>query len=378
MLILNIITFCNLLFLFCLLFFRKNNVLPNKVLALILINPGINFLSNINVLSGNFHNSPYFYFFAQVNCFAFAPLVWYYVNLFIGKTASIKHPLFIVTALCVALTVYFAIDFAYLPESAQANYLNGILKEPYPWQMNVVNGLFILMQQVYFTTAAINIYRYRKKLSNTLSNYDKTQLTYITKFLSLIWTLNIITIALYATLPTIQVEYIYLPLVLTAIYFFILYYSIHYHSIFTPASYATLRKSNMLPNFAENQNDFSQQIIVDAELAVLSQQIEDFLTTEEPFTNPDLTLEILANQLDIPVAKLSLAINKVLKKTFYELINEKRIQKSKILLRSLSDQNTIEYVAYESGFNSRASFYRAFKKHTDTTPTAYLKAEIQE
>jgi AraC-like DNA-binding protein len=162
---------------------------------------------------------------------------------------------------------------------------------------------------------------------------------------------------------------------LTVIYFFILYYSFHYHSVFTHTSYANFIEENVLPNFEEDKKDFSQQIIVDAELAILAQQVEDHLITEQPFTNPDLSLEALAKELNVPVARLSLAINKVLKKTFYELINEKRVQKSKILLKELSEQNTIEYIAYQSGFNSRASFYRAFKKHTDITPTEYLKAE---
>jgi AraC-like DNA-binding protein len=274
-----------------------------------------------------------------------------------------------------ALTAYFTVEFAFMSEHAQTDYLNGILKEPYPLQMNIVNGLFILLQQAYFTVAAINIYKYRKKLSNTLSNYDKTQVTYITKFLSLIWILNLITIALYASLPTIQVEYIYLPLVLTAIYFFILYYSFHYHSVFTQTSYESFRENNALPNFSESDKGFSDQIIIDAELAILAQQVEDYLLAEEPFTNPDLSLETLANELNISIGRLSLAINKGLKKTFYELINERRVAKSKVLLKELSEQNTIEYVAYESGFNSRASFYRAFKKHTDSTPKEYLKTE---
>jgi len=39
----------------------------------------------------------------------------------------------------------------------------------------------------------------------------------------------------------------------------------------------------------------------------------------------------------------------------------------------MGTETTIEYVAYESGFNSRASFYRAFKKHTGITPTEFLR-----
>lgn len=373
MLILNIFTFANLLLLFCLLYFRKDNALPNKILALILINPGINFISNVNIISGNFFNSPYIYFFAQATCFVFAPLVHMYVNLLIGKKINPKHPLYILTGIFMFMAVGFAVEFAFMSKNGQIVYLNGILKEPYPLQMNITNSIFILMQQIYFTVAAIQVYKYRKRLPNIFSNYDKTKVIYITKFITLIWILNFITIGLYATLPMTQVEYIYLPLVLTLIYFFILYYSFHHHSIFTHQSYENFVADNTI-DYGKILSPQTEQLIIDSETILLAKQVEDFIDEQESFTNPDLTLEILAKEIKIPVNKLSVAINKGLRKNFYDLINEKRVEKSKILLKERCEVTTIEYVAYESGFNSRASFYRAFKKHTNITPKEYLAA----
>lgn len=373
MLIFNIITFANLLLLFCLLYFRKNNALPNKILALILINPGINFISNVNILSGNFFNSPYIYFFAQITCFAFAPLVHMYMNLMMGKKINLKHPLYIVTYIFMLMVIGFAIEFSFMSNQEQLIYLNGILKEPYPLQMDITNGFFIIMQQIYFTVAAVQLYKYRKKLPNVFSNYDKTLIAYITRFIILIWILNIITIVLYATLPTTQVEYIYLPLVLTIIYFFILYYSFHYQSIFTHQSYIKFVIGNSLAGYKKMIPEVDMSPAIDDETIFLSKHVEDYIDKEEPFMNPDLTLELLAKEINIPAHKLSIVINKGLNKKFYDLINEKRIYKSKILLKEKCDLNTIEYVAYESGFNSRASFYRAFKKHTNITPKEYLK-----
>lgn len=371
MLILNIITLANLILLFSLLYFRKESSLPNKILALILINPGINFLSNIIVLSGYFYAFPYFYFFAQVTCFLFAPLVYFYVSLFTQTRIKRTNPLFLITACCLLLVVYFSIEFSLMNPAAQLTYLNGILNEPYPDQMVIINGLFILMQQVYFTAAAIIVYRYKKTINQTLSNFDKTRWLYIYRFISIIWLLNLITIGLYATLPMVQVEYIYLPLVLTAIYFYILACSFNQHSIFTQADFKEFIKENKITILPINTPSPSLKLEEEVEPHIIS--LQTFLLEKEPYTNPDLTLEMLAQEINIPINRLSLIINRGLNKNFYDLINEKRVEKSKVLLREMSTETTIEYVAYESGFNSRASFYRAFKKHTGITPTEFLK-----
>lgn len=371
MLILNIITLSNLILLFSLLYFRKENSLPNKILALILINPGINFLSNIIVLSGHFYAFPYFYFFAQATCFLFAPLVYIYVSLFTQTKTKPSNPLFIITFCCLLLVLYFSIEFSMMNPGAQHTYLNGILNEPYPNQMVITNGLFILMQQVYFTAAAIRVYRYKKTINQTLSNFDKTRWQYIYRFISIIWFLNLITIGLYATLPMVQVEYIYLPLVLTAIYFYILSCSFNQNSIFTRNDFKEFLEENKFTAQPIN----SSHLKLEDEIGPYIISLQSFLSEKEPYTNPDLTLEMLAKECNIPINRLSLIINRGMNKNFYDLINEKRIEKSKVLLKEMGTETTIEYVAYESGFNSRASFYRAFKKHTGFTPTEFLRKQ---
>lgn len=373
MLILNIITLANLILLFSLLYFRKDNSLPNKILALILINPGINFLSNIVVLSGYFPTFPYFYFFAQTTCFLFAPLVYIYVCLFTGSRISLKNPLFLCTGICMLLVVYFCVEFSLLPVIQQSEYLSGILNEPYPDQMVLANGLFIVMQQVYFTVAAIKAYRYKKGINQLLSNFEKTRWQYIYRFIVIIWLLNLITITLYLSLPMVQVEYIYLPLVLTAIYFYILVYSFNQNSIFS---------KNDFKEFLVENSFSSQAHVLQATDPKLEEDLEihkafllGYLSEKEPFTNPDLTLEMLAKEIQLPANRLSSIINRGLNKNFYDLINENRIEKSKKILRQMAPENTIEYIAYEAGFNSRASFYRAFKKHTGITPTQFISKD---
>lgn len=60
---LNICLAVNLIILFIAFFFRKNNALPNKILALILLDTAISFLGNASITGGVFEQFPYFFFF---------------------------------------------------------------------------------------------------------------------------------------------------------------------------------------------------------------------------------------------------------------------------------------------------------------------------
>lgn len=375
-LILNITVVTHLFIFFCMLFFGKKSSTPNKILALILINPGINFISNTLILTGHFASFPYLFFLGQMSALLFAPLVYIYTNLLIGEKINKKHPMYLATLITIAISGSFAIEFMVImsPEE-QSNYLYGLQNEPYPWQQDLINTIFIILQQIYFTLAAINIYNYKKRVTNQLSNFSKTKLSYISRFIILIWILNLITIVLYVTLPMTFVEYIGLPSVLIVIYIFILFYAYYYNSVFTPEAYEQFLTDNA-PVTEKNLYDYvSNTPVQKDELEIIANKIQRLLEDEEPFTNSDLTLDMLAKMVKIPGNKVSAAINKVMKKTFFDLINEKRVEKAKIILKEKHDKLTIQAIAEEAGFSSRASFYRAFRKYTDITPVEFLKQQ---
>ena len=369
---LNLITALNLILFFVLFFFRKNNVLPNKILAFILVNPAISFIGNASILTGYIYEFPYYIFFVQANAFLFSPLVYIYINMLMNKKNRWNNPLYIATGISMLLVGYFALEYGLMTKNEQLNYLARFVHEPYPTQMIILSTVFIILQQIYFTASAIQVYNYRKSISNTLANFDKTRVKFITSFIILIWTLNVVSLVLYSILPTMEVEYLYLPIVLTIIYFFIMYFVAHYNSVFTIESYQIFVTENTTPIAIETPTVKNNLHDPDTIRAIAS-QIEDYLKNNEPFVNPDLTLEVLSKSMNLSPSKVSAAINSILGKTFYDLINEQRVEKSKILLKSKTNY-TIEAIAFESGFNSRASFYRAFKKYTGETPSDFVKS----
>ena len=100
--------------------------------------------------------------------------------------------------------------------------------------------------------------------------------------------------------------------------------------------------------------------------------IEDYIINNRRFLDNLLSLETLANELSVSTSQLSKLINEQSAKNFNQLINEYRVEYSKELLQDEAySQYTITSIALESGFNSKSTFYNAFKKQTGITPTEY-------
>jgi AraC-like DNA-binding protein len=375
---LNICLSINLIILFTALFFRKNNTLPNKILALLLLDTAISFLGNATITGGFFKDFPYLFFLSWCTSSFFGPLFFTYTCLFTGTHVTWKHPIWISAFLISIFGFSFPVNFLLLPAQERPGFAMSLLIEPLPWQMTVINIFGMLTVLVSTAASAFKIKQYKKRLVTTLSSLEKTKLTFITRFVILGIVLTLATIVLYLILPQYQVEYLYLPCLITTIYFFILFYTFRHHAIFTPETYGQFLQDTMPASEDMMVKETALLPIPQTKLEIVAQRIEKHLLQSGIYTNPDLSVNMLAREMEIPTQEISAAINQVMHKNFFDLINEKRVEKAKELLDSKIDLMTIEAIAYEAGFNSRASFYRAFKKITSLTPSAYISQSPRE
>ncbi|HEY7772638.1 MAG TPA: AraC family transcriptional regulator [Marinagarivorans sp.] len=89
--------------------------------------------------------------------------------------------------------------------------------------------------------------------------------------------------------------------------------------------------------------------------------------------NPELTVEDLARAARMPDRQVSQLINTCLGKNFFEFVNEARVNEAKRLLTETSWP--VQRVLEESGFNSKATFNRIFKRYVEQTPSDYRKRQ---
>lgn len=111
------------------------------------------------------------------------------------------------------------------------------------------------------------------------------------------------------------------------------------------------------------------------ESQTLLDSLSQLMNRKQLFLVDDLKLGTVADQMGITEKKLSMLLNKYMKTTFTDYINEHRInhflkEAENGKLKNLS----VSGLMNESGFSSKATFYRAFKKIKGCTPTEWLKS----
>ena len=105
--------------------------------------------------------------------------------------------------------------------------------------------------------------------------------------------------------------------------------------------------------------------------------IESNTMNKKLFLQEDLSLSTLAEQLETTPHRLSEVLNHHFNKSFYEYVNDLRVQYAADLL--VSDlKRSITDVYFSAGFTTKSTFYGHFKKAFDCTPSEYRKQVSQE
>jgi AraC-like DNA-binding protein len=107
-----------------------------------------------------------------------------------------------------------------------------------------------------------------------------------------------------------------------------------------------------------------------AELARWTTRLLGHMESQQPYLAPELTLGELAAQLRTNTSWLSKVINTGCGQNFNDFINEYRVREAEQRLRNPRFRHyTLLAVALESGFNSKSTFNRVFKKLRGITPS---------
>ena len=95
---------------------------------------------------------------------------------------------------------------------------------------------------------------------------------------------------------------------------------------------------------------------------------------EKIYEDPELSLTQVAKQLQSNPSFISMVVNRGFGLNFNDFINQFRIEAVKEMLKKGEHKKqTLLGIAYECGFNSKATFNRAFKKVTGLTPKEWVQ-----
>ena len=297
--------------------------------------------------------------------YSYGVCVWLYVaNLTNSKRGFSRKDLlfFIPSAIYVAFRLLLFAQNLEFKDWFNANYYGNFV------------GPFVFITEfawnVAFLCFAIKHYRkYRAWTDENFSDTEKIKFDWLRNFLyifTFVFVLGAIfdfTNSFVFKLSYIQYFYFELVLALTTYYLAV-------------AGYLRSKTIDLsfTPKTAESES--KKSLLSEKELAKLKAKLQNLMQNDKLYREPNLTLTDLARQIGVNSAVLSYVINNGFGKNFNDFVNEFRIAEVKEKLKTADDSGLLA-VAFDCGFNSKATFNRAFKKFTGVSPKEFQEKPVE-
>jgi len=302
----------------------------------------------ILALSIRIGKSVFFYFnedlsygylqFGLTGCFFIGPFLYFYVKSVINSDGWIKKEWMYHLAILVPLVLFITIKF---PFATNIDF----------WEYHVIHRIYYVWL-AYLLLAGFTLIPLIKKFFIRDNKLRSIEIWVLTIFIGNV----IIWCAYYFAGMT--------SYILGALLFsFMLYLSLLI--IFFK------RKNNSI--LLADQPKYKDKKIEAPRASDLLGKLKNLMEKEELYKNPDLKLADVAKKLNVLPHTVSQLLNDNVGVGFPKFLNEYRIEEAKKQLL-LNDNLTLESIGYDCGFNSKSTFYAAFKKITGTTPSKFKES----
>ncbi|NRB50058.1 MAG: AraC family transcriptional regulator [Saprospiraceae bacterium] len=353
---------------------RQQQSLPRQILSFIFFSL---FFVHLNAY-GELHQVNWIYLigflFSDSIGYLIGPLLVFYINSiyvvdFRLNKSSLLHfiPLF-----SYFFVVTLPIVSAEASDNALPSYLLGLLN----------SDLFLQFQALYLLLYCGLAWRmlnaFRKKLKHAYTQLEDKDLRWVRHLLlGIVVTISShLGLTLYESI-TGSLGWSFSYLSTSILIFFIIYlayYGLEQSRILLPESFLEIRSKERAISKGKSPNSDPLQHFQSGEIDFIHRRILSLLEEGHIYLNEELTLGRMAQDIPTTDKKLSTLINHHLHTNFYDLINAYRVQVVKQKLAAKEFEHlTILAIAFDSGFKSKTSFNRIFKKETGMSPSAYKK-----
>jgi AraC-like DNA-binding protein len=356
-----------------LLFFKKQKFLPDKILALFFLllslTMSLAFMEGYN--RENNYPYPFLLFTAPPFLLLHGPFLWFYIKSFTIREFRFK-PIYLLHFLpFLAMLAEHSIDLFFLPAAEKIDIAYNeefVHFLSYP----VFMTLIVVSPLVYFSWGLLIIKNYNSHLKNYFSKLNDINLNWLRILLIASITFYFIVngsffVSLFKPFESFY-EMQFMSFAFSTIY--VLFLGLYGHkqvNLFANHS-IPFDLEQIVPEPSSQKNlDESEKLFIENLLSSMEK--------EKPFLNPDVNLATLSSALKTSPDRLSNTLNNNLNMNFYDFINHYRIEEFKKECRLEKNKNyTFIAIAYNCGFNSKATFNRVFKNATGLTPKEFKQS----
>ncbi len=294
--------------------------------------------------------------------YGFSVCIWFYVLTLTNAKRVFERKDWL---LFVPSIIYLIFRFALFAQNLEfKSWFNENYYQPFVNPFITVTEFVWNLALLYFS---IKHYRkYRVWLNENYSDTEKIKFDWLRNFLYIFTFIFVLGTVFDFTgsfiLPLSYIQYFYFELILA--------FTTYYLAI---AGHLRSRTITLDFTVAESEKieaaEEKKTLLTENDLGKLKAKLRHLVETEKPFLDSQLTLSVLAKMLGVNTTVLSYVINSGFSVNFNDFVNEYRIAEVKNKLSGgAAEKSNLLGVALDCGFNSKATFNRAFKKFTGIAP----------
>jgi AraC-like DNA-binding protein len=354
-------------FLSLMLFFsRKGNMKANRYLSLLILFFSLLQIWDVLVQTRLLIEFPHMIMVLNPLLFVLGPFVYFYVKALTSIEWKFEGK--IVVHLIPAAVIYvFSVPVYLLGEQEKIR----MISDAFLNRKFIIHPFFFVFGEIhilaYLFFSVRNLLEHSKSIKNNFSFTERLSLTWLRNLL-------IIFIILWLTFAIRVFYHSKLIWDISAFLALLTMYIVGYFGYNQPVIFQG-SMSETLPAFdKEEKKKYASSSLTDEEINDYLKKLRTLMDNEKIFQQNDLKLGDVAEKMNLPAYYVSQVINEKLGKSFYDFINEYRVEEVKRRFADKKyDHMTILAAGFDSGFNSKTAFYSAFKKNTGATPTEFKK-----
>ncbi len=308
--------------------------------------------------------------FSDASILLHGPFLWFY-------TIALTQPRFLFKPKYLLHGALFLIGFLYLVSAVAG----GIETPMTARKLLIIVKMLSLLG--YTVATLLQLKKHRQTIQHIFSNTEERQLSWL-YFLCwgilAIWAISCVSLLLsiFSNMSTPEYVSVFPNLAICLFIYLMGYFGVRQSNIFIKAEplVKPIEKvaAAILPKDEGvlQEEKYKKSGLNKAKADKIYADLADYMQNKKPYLDADISLFNLAEMLHVQTNHLSQVINEKENLNFFDYINGFRVNavKQQILDGKLAE-HTLLGIAYDCGFNSKASFNRAFKKYTGVTPTEF-------
>jgi len=331
---------------------------------------------------------PTFIIFSLPAILLIPPSLWFYVEAITAKRPwqlrcmQKRHFILCIVGVVVAfiaLLLPYEVQYALLIEGN-----DNILKALAPHIRYMAVGVlvatlllvlgWILQSGFYLYKVVKRLTQYRQHLKNLFASTDMKEVKWLT------WLLVAVGVVWLATVVNIIVEdFIFsteLHAIISGIAILMMTWSIAVWGLRQKPGFEELYDSGdaiqvVLNDTPTQPEKYQRSALNEQHATQIAEKIEKAMQQDKLYLDASLSLQKLAKHISTSPNYISQTLNESLRMNFFDYVNKYRIKEAQYQLQHSND--TVLAIAMNVGFNAKSSFYTAFKKEAQQTPSQYRK-----